>query len=157
EVLNPRSGERAPLEAVGKRWTVGEVFDRIVEEAWRTGEPGLVFIDRVNRTNPTPALGPIEGTNPRREQPPPPYESRNPGSLNLSAFVAAGARGPSFDEEAYARAIRASVHFLDDVVEVNRYPLAEISRVSRGNRKIGLGLMGFADALFRLGLPYDSE
>src|ERR1041385_4259104 len=161
EVVNPRTGERRPLVSRGRAWTVGDLFERIVEEAWRTGEPGLIFIDRVNRENPTPGLGPIEATNPCGEQPLLPFESCNLGSINLSAFVVAagGASGsrPRFDEEAYLRTIREAVRFLDDVVEVNRYPLPQISRISRGNRKIGLGLMGLADALFLLGLPYDSE
>jgi ribonucleoside-diphosphate reductase alpha chain len=157
EVVNPRTGERIRLPRDGGgELTVGEVFERIVDEAWRTGEPGLIFIDRVNEANPTPAQGPIEATNPCGEQPLLPYESCNLGSINLSAFVGPDGREAAFDEDGYRRTIRAAVRFLDDVVEVNRYPLKEIDAVSRGNRKIGLGLMGLADALFLLGIPYDS-
>jgi ribonucleoside-diphosphate reductase alpha chain len=159
EVLNPRTGERKLLvrKEGGGAWTVGEVFERIVDEAWRTGEPGIIFIDRVNEANPTPALGRIEATNPCGEQPLLPYESCNLGSLNLSAFIEEAGSPPRFDEDGFARAIRTAVRFLDDVVEVNRFPLKEIDAISRGNRKIGLGLMGLADALFILGIPYDSE
>ncbi len=157
-VVNPRTGEKKPLPREGGTpWTVGEVFERIVQEAWRTGEPGLIFIDRVNEANPTPQLGPMEATNPCGEQPLLPYESCNLGSINLSAFIRGEGNHVTFDRDAYIRTIRAAVRFLDDVIEVNRYPLREIESITRGNRKIGLGLMGLADTFFLLGIPYNSE
>jgi ribonucleoside-diphosphate reductase alpha chain len=167
QVVNPRTGERSllpgpavssspvPPKGAVRPWTVGETFERIVEEAWRTGEPGLIFIDRINEANPTPALGRIEATNPCGEQPLLAYESCNLGSINLSAFLSA--EGGRFDEEAYRGVIRAGVRFLDNVIEVNRYPFPQIDATSRANRKIGLGLMGLADALFLMGIAYDSE
>ncbi len=114
-------------------------------------------IDRVNEANPTPGRGRMEATNPCGEQPLLPYESCNLGSIDLSEFAARGGGEARFDEEGFRRTVRTAVRFLDDVVEVNRYPLKEIDAVSRGNRKIGLGVMGLADALFLLGIPYDSE
>jgi ribonucleoside-diphosphate reductase alpha chain len=133
--------------------TIGEVWSMIVDGAWRTGEPGLCFIDRVNADNPTPRMGRIEATNPCGEQPLLDWEACNLGSINLGLFV----RDGRLDEKAFRQAVRTGVRFLDDVVEVNHYVIPEIDRVCRGNRKIGLGIMGFADALFELGIRYDSE
>jgi ribonucleoside-diphosphate reductase alpha chain len=158
QVVNPRTGERAILSGPdGRPITVGELFERIVDEAWRTGEPGLVFIDRVNESNPTPEAGRIEATNPCGEQPLLPYEACNLGSLNLTSFIGGSPGERRFDGEAFGRAIESSVRFLDNVIEVNRYPLPAIDAISRANRKIGLGVMGLADALFLLGIPYDSQ
>lgn len=129
------------------------VFDTIVKLAWKNGEPGIVFIDRINKYNPTPALGDMESTNPCGEQPLLPYEACNLGSINLKEFI----EGDKFDYDALKETVHNSIHFLDNVIEVNNYPIPEIDRLARGNRKIGLGIMGFADALFLLEMAYDSE
>ncbi len=157
-VRNPRSGVESRLpKADNQFWNVGEMFDLIIERAWRTGEPGVVFLDRINEDNPTPHIGEIEATNPCGEQPLLPYESCNLGSINLAKFVQAGVGRPEFDFDAFGKVIHLSLRFLDNVIDVNRYPIPETAEISRNNRKIGLGVMGFADALFALGIPYDSE
>jgi len=134
-------------------WSIGEVWDLIVDSAHATGEPGLCFIDRINADNPTPALGRIEATNPCGEQPLLDYEACNLGSINVARFV----DGDRFDDAGFGETVRLAVRFLDDVIDVNHYVVEPIRRRCLGNRKIGLGVMGLADALVELGIPYDSD
>jgi ribonucleoside-diphosphate reductase alpha chain len=154
ELINPHTNKAT--DRLGAR----EVFERIVRAAWRTGDPGMVFIDRINASpaNPTPEIGKIEATNPCGEQPLLPNEACNLGSLNVSKFARRGENGEwGIDWDEMERVIRLSVRFLDDVIEMNPYPLPEIDATVKANRRIGLGIMGWADLLFILGIPYDSD
>ncbi|TDB38870.1 MAG: vitamin B12-dependent ribonucleotide reductase [Actinobacteria bacterium] len=151
DLVNPHNKEKyGSLDA-------REVYDLIVEMAWATGDPGIIFIDRMNRDNPTPLLGEIESTNPCGEQPLLPYEACNLGSVNLSKFVRYGESGPDLDWDHLADVVHRGVRFLDDVIDVNDYPLDRIGELARGNRKIGLGVMGWADLLIMMGVGYDSD
>ncbi|MRR58060.1 MAG: adenosylcobalamin-dependent ribonucleoside-diphosphate reductase [Deltaproteobacteria bacterium] len=144
-LVNPRSGE------IVRELPARLVFDEIVTSAWMSGDPGLVFIDRINWANPTPHIGEMESTNPCGEQPLLPYEACVLGSLNLARYVKDGALDyPTLGED-----VRTSVRFLDDVIDVNCYPIPAVERMHKGNRKIGLGVMGWADTLILLGLPYN--
>jgi len=146
-LINPRNGQ------VEGKLRARHVFDLIVTNAWKTGDPGLVFIDEINRHNPTPQVGEIKSTNPCGEQPLLPYESCNLGSINLEKIIKDG----DLDWEKLRKVARIAVHFLDNVIDVNKYPVPEIAKLTTANRKIGLGVMGFADMLIQLDIPYDSE
>ncbi|MBM3302725.1 MAG: adenosylcobalamin-dependent ribonucleoside-diphosphate reductase, partial [Deltaproteobacteria bacterium] len=128
--------------------------ERLIHSAWSSGDPGIIFIDEVNRHNPTPAVGVIDSTNPCGEQPLLPYESCNLGSINLSKMLK---DDNTIDWDKLGRVIQTSVHFLDNVIDINPYPLKETEAITRANRKIGLGVMGFADLLILMGVAYDSK
>jgi ribonucleoside-diphosphate reductase alpha chain len=154
DLVNPHN------QVVTDRLSAREVFERMVRAAWRTGDPGMVFIDRINASpaNPTPKLGVVEATNPCGEQPLLPNEACNLGSLNVSRFARQSEDGGwSIDWDEMERVVRLAVRFLDDVIEMNPYPLAVIDETVKSNRRIGLGIMGWADLLFIMGVPYDSQ
>ena len=156
ELVSPRTGEDVGSDSAR------EIFDLIVDGAWKTGEPGVFFVDRANDYNPVPALGDYEATNPCGEQPLLAYDVCNLGSVNVGAFVSHDLVPDAppeerIDWEGLRRVVHLSVHFLDNVIDANRYPLAAITDLAQAIRRIGLGIMGWADLLVRVGVPYDSE
>ena len=147
ELINPRNDQSV------KKVRAREIWNLIITMAWRTGDPGIVFIDEINRHNPTPYAGMMESTNPCGEQPLLPYESCNLGSINLAKMVKDG----TIDLKKIENVVNTAVKFLDNVIDINKYPLQQTETITKANRKIGLGIMGFADMLVQLGIPYDSE
>jgi ribonucleoside-diphosphate reductase alpha chain len=147
DLINPRTNKVMTSTKARNLWTL------IITSAWKTGDPGLVFIDEINRHNPTPEIGDIESTNPCGEQPLLPYESCNLGSINLAKLI----DNQEVNWEGLGIAVRKSVNFLDNVIDVNKFPTSEVEKITKANRKIGLGIMGFADALLKMKIPYDSK
>ncbi len=156
--LHKLSGrEKPPSGLAGRFYTVGDIWKMIVRCAHKTGEPGVAFIDRINKNNPTPSLGLIEATNPCGEQPLLPFEACTLGSINLTKFVTFADGRARMDWSSLAQAVKLSVRFLDNIIDVCSYPVEKTKQLAQSNRKIGLGVMGFADCLFLLGIPYDSS
>jgi len=149
DLIDPYSGRKTG------RLSAAAVYSELIKQAWETGDPGIIFIDEINRFNATPGIGEIESTNPCGEQPLLPMEACNLGSINLTRFVTE--KNPEIDYEKLRETIHLSVRFLDNTIDMSRYPLDEIDQMVKGNRKIGLGVMGFADMLYMLDTPYDSE
>jgi len=156
--LHKLTGKGTPnSRRAGQFFTVSDLWKMIIKCAHKTGEPGLAFIDRINRDNPTPLLGQIEATNPCGEQPLLPYEACTLGSINLTKFVNISDGKKEMNWQELAQTVKLAVRFLDNIIDVCDYPVRDTIRLSQGNRKIGLGVMGFADCLFMLGIPYDSK
>ncbi len=151
DLIDPKT-----FKAVG-RLSAAAVYDELINQAWATGDPGIIFLDEINRFNTTPEVGAIESTNPCGEQPLLPMEACNLGSVNLTRFVMEKEDGPVVDYDSLRETIHLSVRFLDNTIDMSVYPINEIDSMVRANRKIGLGIMGFADLLFMLGIPYDSD
>jgi len=149
--------QQSQSQRSGKFYTVGDIWKIIVKSARKTGEPGVVFIDRINRDNPTPGIGSIEATNPCGEQPLLPYEACTLGSINLTKFINVTKSGADMDWPALAETVQLAVRFLDNIIDACDYPVRDTIQLAHANRKIGLGVMGFADCLFMLEIPYDSE
>lgn len=146
-LINPRNGE------IVKKVKANEVFNELVESAWETGDPGVIFLDTINRYNPTPHIGEIESTNPCGEQPLLPYEACILGSINLSNYI----KKETFDFQLLEHDVKLATRFLDNAIDVTHYPVPEVEKMHKGNRKIGLGIMGWADCLVRLGIPYNHK
>ncbi len=150
-LINPRSGKAV------RKVRAEDLFEHLSIAAWKSGDPGVLFLDRVNRDNPTPEIGSIQATNPCGEVPLLPHESCNLASINLPKMLKVRSRKTEIDWNKLGRIVENGIRFLDNVIDVNRFPLPEISKATGGNRKIGLGVMGFADLLIRLGIPYDTQ
>lgn len=151
DLIDPHSGKMAG------RLSASVVYDELIKQAWETGDPGIVFIDEINRFNTTPGLGEMESTNPCGEQPLLPMEACNLGSINLTRFISKKEKKPEVDYAKLRETIHLAVRFLDNTIDMSRYPINEIDEMVKGNRKIGLGIMGFADLLYLLDTPYDSD